>query len=81
MRRVFSSSSTVSGHSAERAPGRGEYLKMKALSYPIRSIALRVVSKSSSVSPGKPTMMSVERAIPGIARRIRSTSRSYSSIE
>src|SRR5881628_1225879 len=80
MRRVFSSSSTVSGHSAERAPDRGEYLKTKALSNPIRRIATRVASKSSAVSPGKPTMMSVESATPGTARRILPTSAVYSSI-
>ena len=39
---------------------------------PTSRTRLSVCSKSSSVSPGKPTMMSVDRAMPGLARLMRS---------
>ena len=58
---------------AARVPGRGEYWKVKALSNPARSTTASVAAKSSSVSPGKPTMMSVDTAISGIAARMRSS--------
>jgi hypothetical protein len=41
-------------------PGRGEYLKMKQFLYRARFDELDGPSKSSSVSVGKPTMMSPE---------------------
>jgi hypothetical protein len=40
-------------------PGRIEYWKVKALAKREASTTSRVRAKSSSVSPGKPTMMSV----------------------
>ena len=48
--------------------------KVKALSKPAASTTSSVCSKSASVSPGKPTMMSVPIARSGIAARSRSTS-------
>ena len=44
---------------------------MKALSKRAASTVARVSAKSSSVSPGNPTITSVETAIPGTASRIR----------
>ena len=43
--------------------GRGEYLKLNSESYCTSSSSGRVCSKSASVSPGKPTMMSVVSAM------------------
>ena len=54
-------------------PGRGEYWNMKALSNAARSTTSSVCAKSSSVSPGNPTMMSVDTAMSGIASRMRSS--------
>ena len=48
---------------AARVPGRGEYWNVYALSNPARSTTSSVSAKSSSVSPGNPTMMSVDTAI------------------
>ena len=55
--------------------GRSEYLKENMLWYRTRRVRLSVSSKSGSVSPGKPTMTSVDRAMSGIAALSRSTSR------
>lgn len=55
--------------SAAGVPGRLEYWKVKALAKRASRTACKVCSKSSSVSPGKPTMMSVEIAASGIAAR------------
>nr|BFF10957.1 hypothetical protein GCM10025699_22600 [Microbacterium flavescens] len=49
-----------------------EYWKVKALAKRACSTTRIVSSKSSSVSPGKPTMMSVEIAAFGIRARTRS---------
>ena len=54
---------------AAGVPGRGEYWNVKALAKRARSTTSRVCSKSASVSPGKPTMMSVVIAASGIAAR------------
>ena len=53
-------------------PGRGEYSKVKAEANRARSTTSRVAAKSSSVSPGKPTIMSVVMAASGMAARTRS---------
>ena len=50
-------------------PGRGEYWKVKAESNLACSTRSRVSAKSASVSPGNPTMMSVEKATPPMAAR------------
>src|SRR6266513_2649467 len=52
---------------------RGEYLKVYASSNPTSSTSDSVSRKSSSVSPGNPTMMSVVRAMPGTALRSAAT--------
>ena len=46
-----------------------EYMKVKALSKPTSLTMDKVSRKSSSVSPGKPTIMSVVREISGITSR------------
>ena len=53
-------------------PGRLEYWKVKAPENRACSTTFIVSRKSSSVSPGKPTMMSVVIAASGIAARTRS---------
>ena len=53
-------------------PGRLLYWKVKALENRAAATTSRVAWKSSSVSPGKPTMMSVVIAACGIAARTRS---------
>ena len=65
---------------AARVPGRGEYWNVNALSNRARSTTSSVAAKSSSVSPGNPTMMSVETAISGIAARIRSSQSRYRAL-
>src|ERR1017187_7156652 len=62
-RRVFSSSGILSSMANAAVLGRGEYLKLNSESYCTSSSSLRVSSKSASVSPGKPTMMSVVSAM------------------
>ena len=57
--------------SAAGVPGRGEYLNENALAKPTSSTSDSVARKSSSVSPGKPTMKSDENAIAGCAARMR----------
>ena len=57
-RRLFSSSGMASGMCRAEVFGRGEYLNEKMASYRAASSSERVSAKSSSVSPGKPTMMS-----------------------
>jgi hypothetical protein len=78
-RRSLTGWGTSSGQPAASVPGRGEYLKMNALSYRTRSISAHVASKSASVSPGKPTMMSVERATSGTSSRRRAMFARYVS--
>ena len=53
-------------------PGRLEYWKVKAAEKRAARTTSSVAWKSSSVSPGKPTMMSVVIAASGIAARTRS---------
>ena len=54
---------------AAGVPGRGEYWKVNAEANRAFSTTSSVAAKSSSVSPGNPTMMSVEIAASGIAAR------------
>ena len=53
---------------AAGVPGRGENWKVKALSKRAASTTSRVAAKSASVSPGKPTMMSVVTVRSGMVR-------------
>ena len=57
------------GMRAAGVPGRGEYSKMKADEKRARRTTSMVAWKSSSVSPGKPTMMSVVIRASGMAAR------------
>ncbi len=57
---------------AAGVPGRIEYWKVNAAANRDASTTRRVSAKSASVSPGKPTMMSVVMAACGIAARTRS---------
>jgi hypothetical protein len=52
---------------------------MYALSKRACATTSSVSARSCSVSPGKPTMMSVETAMPGIARRIFASHSRYRS--
>ena len=52
-------------------PGRGEYWNVKAPAKRASATSESVSAKSASVSPGKPTMMSVVIAASGIASRTR----------
>jgi hypothetical protein len=54
---------------AAGVPGRFEYWNVKALENRAARTTSSVRWKSSSVSPGKPTMMSVVIAASGIAER------------
>ena len=60
------------GQLAAGVPGRAEYWKVNALAKPAAATTSRVCAKSVSVSPGKPTMMSVVIAASGSAARTRS---------
>ncbi|CAG7029052.1 hypothetical protein PICSAR164_04398 [Mycobacterium avium subsp. paratuberculosis] len=53
-------------------PGRLEYWKVKAAANRARRTTSRVAAKSSSVSPGNPTIRSVVMAACGMAARTRS---------
>ncbi|GAA1072730.1 hypothetical protein GCM10009605_05320 [Nocardiopsis composta] len=55
--------------SAAGVPGRLEYWKVNAEANRDSATTSRVSWKSSSVSPGKPTMMSVVMAASGMASR------------
>jgi hypothetical protein len=57
---------------AAGVPGRIEYWKVKAPANRAAVTTSSVAVKSLSVSPGKPTMMSVVMAASGIASRTRS---------
>ena len=61
-----------SSNTAAGVPGRLEYWKVKAAEKRAARTTSRVAWKSSSVSPGKPTMMSVVIAASGMAARTRS---------
>ena len=54
---------------AASVPGRGEKMNVKASSKRASAATSSVRSKSSSVSPGNPTMMSVDTARSGTIRR------------
>ena len=54
-------------------------MKLKEASKPTSSISFMVSSKSLSVSPGKPTMKSVDREMSGRTARSRRTMDLYSS--
>ena len=66
-----------SSNTAAGVPGRLEYWKVKAAEKRAARTTSRVAWKSSSVSPGKPTMMSVVIAASGMAARTRSMSLRY----
>ena len=59
--------------SAASVPRRGEKMNVKAPSKPTSSTTESVSSKSASVSPGNPTMMSVVRAQSGTCSRMSAT--------
>ena len=75
----LTSSATWSAAAAAGVPGRGEYLNENAWAKPISPTRSSVAWKSASLSPGKPTMRSVESARSGRAARSRSTACRYSS--
>src|SRR6266516_1661698 len=75
MRSCFTSSGICSVIAAASVPARGEYTNVYALSKPTSSTADIVSRRSSSVSPGKPTIRSVVSARSGIASRSSATSR------
>ncbi len=54
---------------AAGVPGRGLKMKLNELSKPTSSISFIILLKSSSVSPGKPTMKSLEKLISGRSAR------------
>ena len=64
---------------AAGVPGRLEYWKVKAPANRASRDDVEGRPKSSSVSPGKPTMMSVVIAASGIAARTRSMMPRYFS--
>ena len=64
---------------AAGVPGRGEYWKVNADANRDARTTSSVAWKSCSVSPGKPTMMSVVMAASGIAARTRSMIPRYRS--
>src|SRR5579872_2975600 len=78
-RSALVSSGTSSPRRSAGVKGRGEYLKPKSDTNPTSRTSESVASKSPSVSPGKPTMTSVESVSPGRARRRRSARATYSA--
>ena len=66
-------------HEGGARAGLGEYWNVYAWSNRRASTTSSVSAKSSSVSPGNPTMMSVLTAMSGIAARIRSSQPRYRS--
>ena len=66
---MTSAGTKAASMAAARVPGRGEKMKVKAESYRASAHTARVSSKSSSVSPGNPTMMSVVTARSSMAAR------------
>ena len=64
---------------AAGVPGRMEYWNVNAAAKRASRTTSRVCTKSSSVSPGKPTMMSVVIAASGMAARTRSMMPRYFS--
>ncbi len=56
-------------NAAAGVPGRGLKMKLKLASKPMSSISFIVASWSASVSPGKPTMKSVDSEMSGRSAR------------
>ena len=70
----------IVGHPLRRQRvGPRRVLEREHAVIPRRSVSDSVSSKSSAVSPGKPTIMSVDSVTPGIASRMRATRSRYSS--
>ena len=74
-RSTLTGSGTCSAADAAGVPGRGEYLNENAWAKPTSSTRSSVARKSSSLSPGNPTMKSDDSARSGRAARSRSTVR------
>ena len=72
-RAVFTDSGPESASPAARVPGRSRDLHAKIESERTSSRSRSVSPNSASVSPGKPTMMSVDSAMSGRAARMRAT--------
>ncbi|CFW09073.1 Uncharacterised protein [Bordetella pertussis] len=72
-RRSLTSCGVSSCRSAAGVPGRREYTNENEVSKPTSSISFMVFWKSSSVSPGKPTMKSEDSVRLGRAARRRRT--------
>ncbi|MCY1562343.1 hypothetical protein D9M68_997190 [compost metagenome] len=64
-RRNFTSAGVSSCRLAAGVPGRGLKMKLKELSKPTSAMSFIILAKSSSVSPGKPTMKSLLMARSG----------------
>ena len=81
MRSAATSSGTVSsgGSLVAGVPSRNEKMKVNASANPTSRTALSVSAKSSSVSPGNPTMTSVVSERSGMASRRRATQSRYCS--
>mmetsp|Transcript_5906 Transcript_5906/g.24191 ORF Transcript_5906/g.24191 Transcript_5906/m.24191 type:complete len:214 (-) Transcript_5906:1070-1711(-) len=80
-RRFFTSSGTSSVRCLAAAVlSLMLYANMNAFSYPTRRMRLTVSACSSSVSPQKPEMKSLDSATPGISLRARSTRSRYASL-
>ena len=63
--RSLTSCGVSSCSAAAGVPGRGLKMKLKLASKPTSSISFIILAKSSSVSPGKPTMKSLDSASCG----------------
>ncbi len=68
-RACFSVAGVSSARLAAGVPGRAEKMKEKLWSKPMSSISFMVLPKSSSVSPGKPTMKSDDTQMSGRTAR------------
>ena len=75
----LTSAGTSSARRLAGVPGRGENAAAKTASYRTTRSSSSVRWNWASVSPQKPTMTSVVRAMPGIAARSRSTRLRYAS--
>ena len=79
MRSTFTACGTSPSMISDASVPPQKNTKVKAPSYPTASAISGVRVKSSSVSPGKPTMMSVVRATSGTCSRMRATRSRYRS--
>ena len=71
-RRSFTSCGVSSARLAAGVPGRGLKIKLNELSKPTSPMRAIILLKSSSVSPGKPTIKSLLSAMSGrMARSLR----------